>query len=185
MKIRVNSPACWRLAIFAIGLLTCFFSTDGCASAEVKADLYKVIEDLKRGKLSKIEVIALHDSVSAIIGITPAIFDAMIGDEITPSMFMSECELPLSSAIDSALAHTFSHTAETAVESKPREIYWRIRFFDESNAPKYTVYMGTWYYNSTEVGIVINSHCANVDLKLEKWFENNIDYNRYLFQPSA
>jgi hypothetical protein len=185
MKIQVNSPACWRLTIFAIGLVTCFFSTDGCASPKIKADLYKVIEDLKTEGLSKIEVISLHNTVTATIGITPDIFDAMVGDKTTPSMVMSECELPLSSAIDSTLAHILSHAAETAAESRPREIYWRIRLFGASNEPKYTIYIGKRYINATDVGVVINSDRANVDQALVKWFENNIDYERCSFRPSA
>jgi hypothetical protein len=177
MKIFTYFLTSLCLILFTVGEVS--------AGNYVKAALYNLAEDLKIGNLTKMEVISLNSGVSAMMSITPELFDGMAADNVTPSMFMSQCEMPLSGAIDSSLAYLFSHAAETAVEAKSREIYWRLRFFGASNEPKYTIYMGTWYYNSTEVGVVVNSQRANVELKLEKWFENNIDYKRCLFRPSA
>jgi hypothetical protein len=173
--------------ILTIGLgAVCFPLIDVCGNnGGIQVDLSNLAKDLKSGSLSKMEVISISDMVTD-MDAKPQIFDEMVGDKVTPSMIMSQCELSLSGEIDSSLAPLFSHAAETVADPiPPRALYWRIRFFAASNELKYTIYMGTWYKNATDVGVVMNSKRANVDQKLEKWFENNIDYRRCVFRPGA
>jgi hypothetical protein len=187
MKVIAHFLVSPWFAILTIGLgVVCFPLIDVCGNnGGIKIDLYSIAKDLKSGSLSIMEIISISDMVTD-MSVKPQIFDEMVGDKVTPSMIMSQCELSLSSEVDSSLAPVFSQAAETvAASTEPRDIYWRIRFFAASNELKYTIYMGTWYKNATDVGVVINYKRANVDQKLEKWFENNIDYERCVFRPSA
>jgi hypothetical protein len=145
--------------------------------------LLKLARDLDAGSLPKLEIVWLRTSVATIVGVNPQLFDKMVDDQITLPMVMSRCEFPISGAIDSSLSRVFRQAAETAAKSQPREVYWRLRFYDVRNSVSYTLYMGRTYTNTPDVGLIIDTDVSTVDRILEEWFETHVDLKDCVIRP--
>jgi hypothetical protein len=173
----------WRSWV-SLAVVTVFLATAAHAGDEVKTMLGRLADDLRAGLILEMQVTSMDHTVATSVPVTPDVFDQMsMGSGEMHSLIMSQCNLVLSPANRSSLAQLFAQAAEGASEGKPDSIYWRVSFLDKPNMPLYSLYMGKWYYNDSNISVVFDSHSAAVSKSLVKWFENNVDFETCAMRP--
>jgi hypothetical protein len=180
MAIRRNYFAYWWMMFVAVGVVSL---PKAYANDAARSEFSRLAEDLETNSLSKIQIISFSHAIATSVTVTPHIFDEMAASTTTSSMVMSQCDLRISGGINFALAHLFYRAAAQISESIPRDVYWRVQFYDAYNLIKYEIYLGRTYANADDVWVRINSIPANTAKFLTEWFETHVDLKGCVISP--
>jgi hypothetical protein len=167
-----------RYILGAVGAMwflasTCL-ATAGGNEEFVSQRLSALTEDLRAGRLARIEVAARQIGIETIAGLDPKSFD---------QMGFPKCRIPLDDSIDLALVKSIENPSVTPIEIRPRDLFWRLRFYDKAYNLVYVLYLGMAYINTTTIGITVDEHSALMDQSMVKWLEahTTVDFDKCEF----